>query len=96
VAVTFLTLGLGLMSHHFVHALVAASGTATFFYVLVILNQELAVPLISWLSVGNIGNKPEFFVISIIFFGLLAISVAFCLGISYYVFVPFLRWLGWR
>ncbi|AFZ14256.1 serine/threonine protein kinase [Crinalium epipsammum PCC 9333] len=96
VAVTFLTLGLGLMSHHFVHALVAASGTATFFYVLVILKKELAVLLISWLSVGNIDGKPEFFIISIIFFGLLAITVAFWLGISYYVFVPFLRWLGWR
>ncbi|HEY9812477.1 MAG TPA: serine/threonine-protein kinase [Candidatus Sericytochromatia bacterium] len=96
VAVTFLTLGLGLMRHHFVHALVSASGTATFFYVLVILNKELALPLISWLSIGNIGNKPEFFIISIIFFGLLAITVAFWLGISYYVFVPFLRWLGWR
>ncbi|MEW5860477.1 MAG: serine/threonine-protein kinase [Cyanobacteriota bacterium] len=30
------------------------------------------------------------------FFSLLGVTIAFWLGVSYYLVVPFLRWLGWR
>ncbi len=95
VAVTFLTMGLGLMSHHLVHALVATIGTVTFFKLLVDLPNRFADNLVNLFASYN-GLSAEQFDTIAIFFISLAIIVAFWLGISYYVFVPFLRWLGWR
>ncbi len=95
VAVTFLTLGLGLMSHHFVHALVATIGTVTFFIFLMDLHHGFANDFLKLFATHNSVSEEPFRTIAT-FFILLAITVAFWLGISYYVFVPFLRWLGWR
>ena len=89
-AVSLLTLGLGLRSHHIVHAIIAAFGTARVFAVLVILGFPTDVfdlfssphrtPL--WLPVA--------------FFGFVGVFLSFWLGVSYYLIVPGLRFLGWR
>ncbi|MBW4574803.1 MAG: serine/threonine protein kinase [Aphanothece sp. CMT-3BRIN-NPC111] len=97
IAVTFLTLGLGLPSHHLVHSLVATGGTATVFAALVNFFPIHDV-LVNFLSISTTGSLPDlgsslaFFS----FFSLLGVTIAFWLGVSYYVVVPFLRWLGWR
>jgi hypothetical protein len=95
IAVTFLTLGLGLMSHHLAHALVATIGTAISFIFLLDLPNGFADNLINLFASYNDLSGEQFYPIAI-FFILLAIIVAFWLGISYYVFLPFLRWLGWH
>ncbi|HEY9634121.1 MAG TPA: serine/threonine-protein kinase [Coleofasciculaceae cyanobacterium] len=94
IAVVPLVLGLGLPSHYFVHALVAAVGTGTLFGSLVWLNIlpfDVLVKIFSrsdasWASCIN----------AIAFFCLWGVIVGFCLGVSYYLLVPVLRWLGWR
>ena len=80
-AVGPLTLGLGLPSHQLVHAVIAAAGTAG---VLTALQAYTFIPTAS---------AP---LVSLGFFGILAVTTAFWLGVSYYIVVPFLRWLGWR
>lgn len=98
VAAFTLTLGLGLPSHDLVHAIFTAIGTASFFVGLVTLT-------IKFLPVTAIfGFSDAFFTtlnwtnfgFSIAFFSLLGIILGFWLGISYYLFVPFLRLLGFR
>jgi len=99
IAVTFLTLGLGLPSHHLVHALVATIGTAkvvaSVFVSLVNLNILPPDVIIDVFSLSTSGTLPEL-AFSLGFFSLLGVTVAFWLGVSYYILVPFLRWLGWR
>ena len=91
VAVSLLTLGLGLRSHHIVYAIVAAFGTAISFAVFIqfglfssTLFQFNDPPL--WLEL-----RPP-----LVFFVLVGILLSFFLGITYYVIVPGLRILGWR
>jgi hypothetical protein len=36
------------------------------------------------------------FIDSVAFFGLWGVTLGFWLGVSYYLLVPVLRWLGWR
>lgn len=94
VAVTPLVLGLGLPSHYFVHALVAAVGTGSLFGSLVWLNilpLDVLVPVFS----HSVANLPSF-IDAIAFFCLWGVIVGFWLGVSYYLIVPVLRWLGWR
>ncbi|MCA1994605.1 MAG: protein kinase [Coleofasciculus sp. S288] len=94
VAVVPLVLGLGLPSHYLVHAFVAAAGTGTVFWILAWLRLLPADVLLdifsrsdaSWLDFTN----------SVAFFCLLGVILGFWLGISYYLLVPILRWLGWR
>lgn len=88
-AVSLLTLGLGLRSHHIVHAVIAAFGTAIIFTGLIVLGLPANVfdffsPSWNqlWLRVG--------------FFGLMGVFLSFWLGVSYYLIVPGLRFLGWR
>ncbi len=94
VAVVPLVLGLGLPSHYLVHAFVAAAGTGTILGGLV------------WLKLLPVGILTEIFsrsdasltvfIYSIAFFCLWGIILGFWLGVSYYILVPVLRWLGWR
>lgn len=94
VAVGPLTLSLGLPSHHLVHALIVIICTSMVFDSLVSLNllppdfllTVFSLPQASLLALG----------FSTVFFSLLGMTIAFWLGISYYIVVPFLRWLGWR
>ncbi|MBV9389777.1 MAG: serine/threonine protein kinase [Chroococcidiopsidaceae cyanobacterium CP_BM_ER_R8_30] len=91
VAAALLTIGLGLPSHHLVHAIVTASGTTAIFVILAnlnILNTALLhlYPQPSWLEFG----------LSIAFFSFMSVALSFWLGVSYYLVVPCLRRLGWR
>jgi hypothetical protein len=91
VAVALLTLGLGLPSHHLVHTVVASAGTTAVFAGLVslkIFNAALFHLYLqpSWLEFG----------VYIAFFSFVSVALSFWLGVSYYVVVPCLRFLGWR
>jgi len=91
VAVALLTLGLGLPSYYLVHAVVAGAGTTTVFASLVSLKIFSAAlfhlyPQASWLEL----------LVCIAFFGFVSVTLSFWLGVSYYLVVPFLRFLGWR
>jgi predicted Ser/Thr protein kinase len=94
VAVVPLVLGLGLPSHYLVHALVAALGTGAIFSSLVSLNFIPASTLITLFSRSDASLL--LLIESIAFFGLIGISLGLCLGVSYYLIVPVLRWFGWR
>lgn len=94
VAVSPLILALGLPSHHLVHAFVSTIGTSALFATIVSLDTPLPNVLLHVFSPSR-ASWPAFG-FSILFFCLLAITTAFCLGVSYYLIVPFLRWLGWR
>ena len=91
VSVAILTFGLGLRSRHRVHAFVTSVGTAIVFVSLVNLNLFPAV--IYHLSPQPLWND---FWIYMAFFSFMSITLSFWLGISYYIVVPCLRWLGWR
>lgn len=93
-AVAPLVLGLGLPSHYLVHALVAAVGTGAIFASLASLNFLPASVLLDLFS-GSAASLPNF-INSIAFFCLLGVTLGFWLGVSYYLLVPVLRWLGWR
>ncbi|HBB33518.1 MAG TPA: serine/threonine protein kinase [Cyanobacteria bacterium UBA8803] len=94
IAIFPLVLGLGLPSHYLVHALVAAVGTSTIVRGLAwlgLLRAEVLMNIFSfsdasWLDFTN----------TVAFFTMLGVTVGFWLGVSYYVLVPVLRWLGWR
>jgi len=91
VAVALLTLGLGLPSHHLVHTVVASAGTAAVFAGLVSLNIFNA-------ALFHLYLQPSWleFSVCIAFFGFVSVALSFWLGVSYYVVVPCLRFLGWR
>lgn len=91
VAVSLLTLGLGLRSHHIVYAIFAAFGTAIPFAAFIqfdlfstTLFQFNAIP--QWLELLP----------ALVFFVVVGILLSFFLGITYYLIVPGLRFLGWR
>jgi predicted Ser/Thr protein kinase len=91
VGVVPLVLGLGLPSHYLVHAFVAALGTGgTLFRGLVCLKGLAAAFEI------YIFSRSDAFIYTIVFFGLWGVILAFWVGVSYYILVPVLRWLGWR
>lgn len=91
VAVALLTLGLGLPSHYLVHAVVTSAGTTTLVASMVSL-KLFPTPLFhlelqpSWLELW----------VYVAFFCFVSIAISFWLGVSYYLVVPFLRFLGWR
>jgi hypothetical protein len=94
VAVAPLVLGLGLPSHYLVHALVAAAGTGTVLGGLVWLRFLPADFLVNLFSHADASLAN--FINSLAFFCLWAALLGFWLGVSYYLLVPVLRWLGWR
>jgi hypothetical protein len=95
IAIATLSLGLGLKSHKFAQAVVLTVGVAMVFIGLESLSL-FPEPFLQFVSVS--ASKPslfEFFA-SIGFFGLLGGVGGFCLGVSHYLIVPVLRWLGLR
>ncbi|MHC5596608.1 MAG: serine/threonine protein kinase, partial [Nostoc sp.] len=90
VAVSLLTLSLGLRSHHIVYAVFSAFGSAIAYALLIVL--RLAPPIFQFSSQPGWSElyKP------LIFFGSVGLFISFCLGVSYYLIVPGLRLLGWR
>ncbi|MEM7556527.1 MAG: protein kinase [Cyanobacteria bacterium P01_A01_bin.84] len=91
IAVSLLTLGLGLRTHHIVYAIVTSFGTAIPFALLIQLR---------WLptTIFEFNNLPMWseLILPLIFFILVGIFISIFLGISYYLIVPGLRFLGWR
>ncbi|MGJ5629259.1 serine/threonine protein kinase [Nostoc sp. CALU 1950] len=90
VAVSLLTLSLGLRSHHIVYAVFAAFGSAIAYAVLILL--RLAP------SIFQFTSQPAWseLQLPLIFFGSVGFFISFWLGVSYYLIVPGLRFLGWR
>jgi serine/threonine protein kinase len=90
VAVSLLTLSLGLRSHHIVYAVFAAFGSAIGYATLIIFN--LAPPILQFSTQPGWSElyKP------LIFFGSVGFFLSFWLGVSFYLIVPGLRLLGWR
>jgi hypothetical protein len=94
VAVIPLVLGMGLPSHYFVHAVVAAAGTGIVLGSLAwfqFLPRDVLINIFSFSD----ASWPDF-IDSIAFFSLLGVTLGFWLGASYYILVPILRLLGWR
>ncbi|MGB7444617.1 MAG: serine/threonine-protein kinase [Coleofasciculaceae cyanobacterium] len=92
-AVFILVLGLGLPTHEIVHALVAATGTGLVLAGLVWLNSSLLEAIINFsLSQASLFEL----MVSASYFCVLGIVMGFWIGVSYYLLVPVLRWLGWR
>jgi predicted Ser/Thr protein kinase len=94
VAVAPLVLGLGLPSHYLIHALVAAGGTGAVFKGLASL-QVLPADVLTTIFSGSQASWSNL-IDSVAFFCLWGVTLGFFLGVSYYLLVPVLRWLGWR
>lgn len=90
VAVFLLTLSIDFRSHHIVHAVVATLGTAIVFALLIIFGFPTTVFEFSGQSIFLTSYLP------MIFLSLVSLLMSFWLGVSYYLIVPGLRWLGWR
>jgi Protein kinase domain len=90
VAASLVTLGLGLRSHYLVYAAIGSLGTATLFAALIALGfpttifQFSSAPL--WTEL----------LLPLTFFSLMGLFLSFWLGVSHYVIVPGLKFLGWR
>jgi len=88
--VSLLTISLGLRSHHIVHAVIAAFGTAVVFAVFIVLGFPT--------NIFDLLRSPGWNEIwlPVTFFGFVGVLLSFWLGVSYYLIVPGLRLLGWR
>jgi serine/threonine protein kinase len=91
IAVSFLTLGIGLRSHHLVHSVITALGTAITFALLIGLNLFPAD--IFSTQIVSIGTE---LTLKVIFFSSIGILLSFYLAVSHYLIVPWLRLLGWN
>jgi Protein kinase domain len=91
IAVSFLTLGIGLRSHHIVHSVITAFGTAITFALLIGLNLFPADIINA--QVVSIGTE---LTLKVIFFSSIGILLSFYLAVSHYLIVPWLRLLGWN
>jgi hypothetical protein len=89
-SISLLTLGLGVRSHHLAYACMTALGSAIILSGLV----RLGLPT----PIFHFANQPVWFdlLLPIAFFGFVGVLISLCLGLSYYLIVPWLRWLGWR
>jgi Protein kinase domain len=92
IAPTLLTLGLGLKHQPMMYGLVTMVGIAPCIAVLTALNVEFALDL--WQLTATATNQPFWSCLS--FFALFAGLLGGCLGFSHYLFIPFLRLIGWR
>jgi len=90
VGVCLLTLSLGLRSHQIVYAVFAAFGSAIAYAVLILL--RLAPPIFQFSSQPGWSELQ----LPLIFFGSVGFFISFWLGVTYYLIVPGLRFLGWR
>ncbi len=89
--VSLLTIGLGLRSHHIVYAMIAGFGTAIPFAVVI---QFGYIPS----DLFQFNDIPQWFelLVPLIFFVLVGILINLFLGITHYIIVPGLRFLGWH
>ncbi|MFM9265183.1 serine/threonine-protein kinase [Tychonema sp. BBK16] len=94
-AIASLTVGMGLRSHQLVHALVVAGcSTGVFLF----LNALSVFPGSFLESFASSNATLGFWEVwgAVGFFGLLGSAIGLCLGVSHYLVVPLLRWLGWK
>ncbi|WP_293154029.1 serine/threonine-protein kinase [Microcoleus sp. bin48.metabat.b7b8b9.023] len=95
-AIATLTIGMGLRSHQLAHALVVAGCSTGMFLFL----NALSIFPGSFLGILDLSSGASFGWLqigsSIAFFGLLGSAIGLCLGVSHYLVVPLLRWLGWK
>ncbi|CEJ46884.1 Serine/threonine protein kinase [Umezakia ovalisporum] len=89
-AVFLLTLTLDFRSHHIVYAVVAAFGTATIFAMLFMFGFPTTVFQFSSQPLWSALYLP------MTFFSLVSLFMSFWLGVTYYLIVPGLRFMGWR
>jgi Protein kinase domain len=90
VAVFLFTLGVGFRSHHVVYGVVAAFGTAVICAVLVFFG--LSPTIFQFSSQHPVSES----YLPIALFSFVGVVISFWLGVSYYLIVPGLRFLGWR
>ncbi|TAF04993.1 MAG: serine/threonine protein kinase [Nostocales cyanobacterium] len=90
VSISMLTLGLGLRTHYLAYAFITAFGSANIVAGLIHLGLKIAL-----INFSNPPSLVELFQ-HIAFFGFMGVLISLCLGLSYYLIVPCLRWLGWR
>ncbi|MBD2439293.1 serine/threonine-protein kinase [Nostoc sp. FACHB-110] len=90
ISVFLLSLGFKFRSHHLAYALVAAFGTASIFSGLFILGFPT--------TLFNFSQQPPWSELGLplALFSVVGILMSFWLGISHYLIVPGLRFLGWR
>lgn len=90
ISISLLTLGLGLRTHYLAYAFIAAFGSANIVAGLIHLGIKI--------SLFHFSNPPNWLELlqHIVFFGVIGILISLCLGLSYYIIIPCLRWLGWR
>ncbi|WP_414754174.1 protein kinase domain-containing protein [Anabaena sp. CCY 9910] len=90
IAVFLLALSMGFRSHHIVYAMIGSFGTAIIVAILIVLGFPTTVLQFSNRHLWSELSLP------IIFFSSVGILMSFWLGVSYYLIVPGLRFLGWR
>jgi hypothetical protein len=90
ISISLLTLGLGLRTHYLAYAFIAAFGSANIVAGLIHLGIKI--------SLFHFSDPPNWVELlqHIAFFGSIGVLISLCLGLSYYIIVPCLRWLGWR
>jgi serine/threonine protein kinase len=90
ISISLLTLGLGLRSHYLAYAFIAAFGSANIVAGLIHLGIKI--------SLVHFSDPPNWVELlqHIAFLGFIGILISLCLGLSHYIIVPCLRWLGWR
>ncbi|AFY57960.1 serine/threonine protein kinase [Rivularia sp. PCC 7116] len=89
-SISLLTFGLGLRSHHIIHAIMTAFGTAIIFAGLI--NLGLSPTILNAATPFDISQLW----IKLAFFCMLGSFTSFWLGVSTYLIVPALKILGWR
>ncbi|MBD2251692.1 serine/threonine protein kinase [Nostoc parmelioides FACHB-3921] len=90
IAVFLLALSMSFRSHHIVYAMIGSFGTAIVVAILIVLGFPTTVLQFSNRHLWSELSLP------IIFFSSIGILMSFWLGVSYYLIVPGLRFLGWR
>ncbi|MDL5057672.1 protein kinase domain-containing protein [Geitlerinema calcuttense] len=100
IAPAFIAISLGLPSHHLIHALISGMGTSSTllatFSILQAVFANLRPELMAIAQTFATSPTGTALGLSILFFSSFAILYALWLGISYYICVPLLRFLGWR
>jgi Protein kinase domain len=94
IAPALLTIGLGMRSSALIHALVVACGIAPLVAVLTALNTWFTSDL--WQLTTTLLPDGSTLGSCLVFFSLLGGSLGCYLGVSYYLFVPLLRWMDWH
>ncbi|WGV25007.1 serine/threonine protein kinase [Halotia branconii] len=89
VAVFLFTLSLGFRSHHIVYAVITAIGTAS-----ILTSLTILFPNTGWQFSSQ--SLSSGLLVPIAFFSFVGVLISFWLGVSYYLIVPGLRFLGWR